>query len=640
MSIAEYRESLKWFSRALKEYDRLELPRKQSMVYLNRGITFYKIGDYENSYKSLHRSLRIGVELDWIHRQMFANIALGNVYRLNRDFSSARQHLHAAYNQAQELRMAREESLALEFLGDVYRDEGQPAEARRFYARALAIGKRLAPEGDIVMEIHRRMGECHYLEGDPAKAMPELGRALVLSREQNDRYEEAVILRVMAETSYSIGDLVSARRHVDQSVTILDGIGARHEHAISMLRSSEIALAERDARGDEIHAGKLLNKAWDRATAALDLFIKVDVPWWTEKAGRLVDRISAERAARERAAGSLRTSQAADGSGKYNPGDVIIHTASRMRDLVQLCDMFAATDEPVLVTGETGTGKELFARRLHDHSKRHKHSLVAVNVAAIPSSLFEREFFGHVRGSFSGADRDGQGFAGRASGGTLFLDEIGDLPLDSQPKLLRLLQEGTYQTIGDPQERHADIRLVAATNADLGRLVKEGRFRADLYYRLKILELALPPVRERQGDAVPLMRHFLSIAAGRPVDLPEYFNGPSMELVQDYEWPGNVREIATVARRAQVDLVSRGQVSVELPGTAEGVPRILTGPHLLEMAAVSAGFTGSDEVERSRILMALDECGGNRLGAARLLGLSRSTLYRRMEKFGIQTRKS
>ncbi|MBK7189799.1 MAG: tetratricopeptide repeat protein [bacterium] len=195
---------------------------------------------------------RLSVEESWSsgavgqrpHRQCFANIALGNVHRLTRDFESARRHLHTAYNQAQELQFPREEALALEFLGDVYRDEGQTESARRFYARAMAIGLQIAPEGDIVMELRRRNGECFGLENRAAEAMPELQRALDMSRAQKDRFEEGVTLRVMSEVAYRSHDLANARRFIDKSCALLVEIGARHEAAIALLHSVDLRLAE------------------------------------------------------------------------------------------------------------------------------------------------------------------------------------------------------------------------------------------------------------------------------------------------------------------------------------------------------------------------------------------------------------
>ncbi|MCB1889029.1 MAG: sigma 54-interacting transcriptional regulator, partial [Rhodocyclaceae bacterium] len=599
---------------------------------------------------------------NWPHRQCFANIGLGYVFRMTREFEEARRHLHTAYKQAQDLQFPREEALALEFLGDVYRDEGSYLQARRFYWRAMAIGCEIAPEGDIVMEAHRRIGECLNHEGDQVEAFKSLHRALEMARDQGDRFEEAVTQRVICEAYVNSGNLKSARKAIDASIAILKDIEARHELGISLWTSAKLHLHEAENPRSAAPRITTLNEAWKDATLALDHFIRIDVPWWTEQARSLVRRVSGARNAQEKAdREALRSGRVAK-AGAYAPGEVIVHQSQTMRDMLQLCDMFASTGEPVLITGETGTGKEIVARRLHNYSDRADGPLVIVNVAAIPETMFEREFFGHVKGAFSGATSDGAGFAGRAHGGTLFLDEIGDLPIELQPKLLRLLQEGTYQALGDPNERRTDIRLVAATNADLDAKVRAGTFRADLYYRLRILDLPLPPVRDRVEDVLPLMRHFLGVAAGHPVDLAEYFNRLSLDLMEAYAWPGNVREIAMVARQAHVSLRALGRVEVKIRQL--NLPDLLlTGPQgwddehgegsatLLAMRAAgessvapaavepTAGLTHSEVVERSRILMALEENGGSRNLAAKRLGIGRSTLYRRMEKYGIPTRR-
>jgi DNA-binding NtrC family response regulator/tetratricopeptide (TPR) repeat protein len=631
---SNYLESIKWYKRSLTYFVGLGLPRKCSMVHLNLGISHYKTGEYEASKYQLEQSLRLGAKANAPHRQCFANIALGNVHRLTRDFESARRHLHTAYNQAQELQFPREEALALEFLGDVYRDEGQTESARRFYARAMAIGLQIAPEGDIVMELRRRNGECFGLENRPAEAMPELQRALDMSRAQKDRFEEGVTLRVMSEVAYRSHDLANARRFIDKSCAVLVEIGARHEAAIALLQSVELRLAEVETGRGQSPRAMLLDQAWRQATEALDLFMRVDVRWWTDKCRATVARVSAMRSAAERGAADAKSKLAG-----YAPGDIIVHASTAMRDLVQLCDMFASCDDPVLVTGETGTGKEVVARRLHTHGRRADGPLVVVNVAAIPQTMFEREFFGHTKGAFSGADRDSQGYAAQADGGTLFLDEIGDLPLEVQPKLLRLLQEGTYQAIGDPKVRRTDVRLIAATNANLRQHVAEGKFRADLYYRLQTLELDIAPLRDRPEDVLPLLRHFLSLAANRPVDLAEYFNRRSLAQLVQHEWPGNAREIAMVAKRAHLALLAHGRVLVQVVKT-DGSYLLADGPGdmpTIEEAA-PAFLTPVEAAERTRILLAIEANGGSRLLAAQSLGMGRSTLYRKLARLGIATR--
>ncbi len=630
----QYNESIKWFMRSLDYYVESGLLRKCSMISLNLGISRYKLGEYPEAIRQFEESLRLGAKANAPHRQCFANIALGNVHRLTRDFESARRHLHTAYNQAQELQFPREEALALEFLGDVYRDEGQTESARRFYARAMAIGLQIAPEGDIVMELRRRNGECFGLENRAAEAMPELQRALDMSRAQKDRFEEGVTLRVMSEVAYRSHDLANARRFIDKSCALLVEIGARHEAAIALLHSVELRLAEVETGRGQSPRAMLLDQAWRQATEALDLFMRVDVRWWTDKCRATVARVSAMRSAAERGAADAKSKLAG-----YAPGDIIVHASTAMRDLVQLCDMFASCDDPVLVTGETGTGKEVVARRLHTHGRRADGPLVVVNVAAIPQTMFEREFFGHTKGAFSGADRDSQGYAAQADGGTLFLDEIGDLPLEVQPKLLRLLQEGTYQAIGDPKVRRTDVRLIAATNANLRQHVAEGKFRADLYYRLQTLELDIAPLRDRPEDVLPLLRHFLSLAANRPVDLAEYFNRRSLAQLVQHEWPGNAREIAMVAKRAHLALLAQGRVLVQVAKT-DGSYLLADGPGdmpTIEEAA-PAFLTPVEAAERTRILLAIEANGGSRLLAAQSLGMGRSTLYRKLARLGIATR--
>ncbi len=634
---SNFAEGLKWLQRALGTFSDLSLDGRCSMTRLNMGIAYYKMGDYVRAARELRVSLEIGKRRGWLQRQCFANIALGNVGRLRRDFEGARRHLHEGYHQAQQLGFPREEALALEFLGDVYRDDGQPVAARRFYARALSIGLATAPEGDIVMEVHRRVGECHALEGDHARALPELRRSLVMSRAQHDRVEEGTVLRLLAEIAQDMGDWSNARRQMDQSVSILTGIGARHDAAIALMRSSRLHLAELEQGRSERGRIPKLDAAWQQAMAAMDLFLKVDVDWWTAECRALLAEISRLRTTAEADAAVVVAT--GDGAVRYAPGDVVIHASTAMKDLLQMCDVFAKADDPVLVTGDTGTGKEVLARRVHARSDRHARPLVVVNVAAISHTMFEREFFGHVKGAFSGADSDAEGYAGRADGGTLFLDEIGDLPLEMQPKLLRLLQDGTYQALGDPRQRRTNIRLVAATNANLQRLVSEGRFRSDLYYRLSILGLQIQPLRNRREDILPLLRHFLSLAAGRHVDLAEYFDRESLVRAELYDWPGNAREVAMVARRVHFELSARGRVDLDLGSDELGGPR-LSGPRAPDAGAKLCSIApGSDSAERARILMALEENGGSRMHAARMLGIGRSTLYRRMEKLGIPTRR-
>lgn len=629
---AEYPAADRWFRQAYDLHKKLGMRKNMGGNLLNIGIACYKRGDFQQALIELDAAQNLLEQVGANVSLCRAAIARGNTLRLLRFFSEAQEILLGAFDQANGLLLAREEALALEFLGDVARDQNQIEKARRFYSRALAVGRSLAPDGDLVMEVLRRQGQCLIRLGRETEAISVLGRSLNLARSQGDRCEEGVGRRAMAEALFAVGDLESAHRYSAQSVVLLEEIGSHHELAKARLVRARIGLARLDSANGVDHCAAL-EESWRQALAAMDVFLKTGVEFWILATRQLLNVISGLRTEVESQANFAAENSAPHSLRPKRPSSAIVHVSSRMRDLIQLCDAFADSQEPVLITGATGTGKELFARRLHEKSGRRSADLVSVNITAIPESVFAREFFGHVRGSFSGADQDGIGLAAKAHQGTLFLDEIGEMPLSLQPRLLRLLQDGTYHALGDPSERQVDIRLVAATNADLEKMVALGTFRADLYYRLKILELKIPPVSQRPEDIVPLLRHFLSQDAGRQVNPAEYFNAQSLQLMERYDWPGNVREIAMVASQARVQMGSGGSVCIEV-GSFGSETLLLTGPEQAPWAPQGDAEAIPPD-RRSRILLALAETDGNRAQAARKLGVSRSTLYRRMEKHGI-----
>ncbi len=601
---------------------------------LNIGICHYKLGEYRSGIDSLAQAVELlSVAADHANLTR-TQIALGNVHRLTRDFAAARQHLTQAYSMATDLKIPREECLALEFLGDVLRDEGKPDEARRYYQRGMAIAIDIAPEGDLVMELLRREGECLILEGRTGDGLEILIRARKHAKKLGDRFEEGVVLRCLAQGLLSAGDLEPALSYAEQSAAQLEDISARHEHAVARLVMAEILLLRSES--PEVDAPRdALDQAWEQALIAQGICRQLDIEHWIGAVRNLQSRIARRRAEELRYASARERPRPATGE-RYEPGDIIIADSRAMQDVMQAIEAFAPYDEPILLTGETGTGKEVVARRVHQMSARRDKPFVAVNVTAVPQSMFEREFFGHVKGSFSGADHDRTGLAAEADGGTLFLDEIGELPPQIQAKFLRILQDGSYLCLGDPVERRADLRVIAATNADLESDVRHGRFREDLYYRLAILEIPLSPLRERPEDIRPLLDHFLSLSAGRQVTAERYFNEISLKLLAKYGWPGNVREVALVARRAHISMQTAGRVEIEV-GSGEDA-MVLLGHGQVAAKAAAAGSMADGEADalgRARILLALEETKGNRAAAARLLGVARATLYRRLTKLGL-----
>lgn len=317
--------------------------------------------------------------------------------------------------------------------------------------------------------------------------------------------------------------------------------------------------------------------------------------------------------------------------------DIVCADNSPMSEAVSLASCFAQADAPVLITGETGTGKELIARMVHRDSPRANGPFVALNCAAIPETLLESELFGHIKGAFTGAVASRRGRCELAKGGTLFLDEIGDMPVSLQPKLLRLLQEMEYEPVGSAQTLHADFRVVAATHCQLEQAVAEGRFRADLYYRLNVLQIKLPALRDRRQDIALLAEHFVQKHATQmKMQVPGLLSSAARKLVQ-HDWPGNVRELENIIYRAVV--LSRG-AEIDDKHFAPILDRQrdddnAAGAKVIEQELPETGVLLPNllmSVERRFIEQALLRTDGNRAQAAQLLGINRTTLVEKLRK--------
>jgi two-component system nitrogen regulation response regulator GlnG len=340
------------------------------------------------------------------------------------------------------------------------------------------------------------------------------------------------------------------------------------------------------------------------------------------------------------------------------PGETmpLVGRSAAMQDIYRALARLMQTDLTVMITGESGTGKELVARALHDFGKRRNGPFVAINMAAIPRDLIEAELFGHEKGAFTGATQRSSGRFEQAEGGTLFLDEIGDMPMDAQTRLLRVLQEGEYTMVGGRTPIKSNVRIVAATHRDLSQMIRQGLFREDLYYRLNVVPIRLPPLRERIDDISDLVGHFLraSQREGEPV---KTISPDAIKLMQAYSWPGNVRELENLVRRLGAlyadENISKEIVQAELNiADRQAVPTI-AGPMDVSSAVEThvaqllrehepklppAGLYQRviDKVEAPLIAMVLNACGGNQIKASELLGLNRNTLRKKIRAHSIE----
>jgi len=329
-----------------------------------------------------------------------------------------------------------------------------------------------------------------------------------------------------------------------------------------------------------------------------------------------------------------------------------------MQEIYRVLARLMTTDLTVMISGESGTGKELVARALHDYGKRRGGPFVAVNMAAIPRELIEADLFGHERGAFTGATSRGSGRFEQAEGGTLFLDEIGDMPLEAQTRLLRVLQGGEYTTVGGRAPIRTNVRIVAASNRDLRQLIAQGLFREDLFYRLNVVPIRLPPLRERAEDIPDLVRHFLARAEAEGLP-PKTLELEAVDRLKLYRWPGNVRELENLVRRLAAlcaeDVISSETIQSELTepalpqsvGSDESDPENLSATverHLARYFAAHGDALPPNglydrilrEIERPLIGLSLMATRGNQIRAAQMLGLNRNTLRKKVKDLEIQ----
>ncbi|KQZ96579.1 nitrogen regulation protein NR(I) [Mesorhizobium sp. Root157] len=342
----------------------------------------------------------------------------------------------------------------------------------------------------------------------------------------------------------------------------------------------------------------------------------------------------------------------------------LVGRSGAMQDIYRMLARMMQTDLTVMISGESGTGKELVARALHEYGRRRGGPFVAINMAAIPRDLIESELFGHEKGAFTGAQNRSTGRFEQAEGGTLFLDEIGDMPMEAQTRLLRVLQQGEYTTVGGRTPIRTDVRIVAATNKDLRTLINQGLFREDLFYRLNVVPLRLPPLRERSEDIPDLVWHFFKVGTSQGLQAKQ-ISAAGVELMKRYPWPGNVRELENLVRRLAA-LYSQDEISIEiieaelnagdLPGeaaTATLIPETLSIGQAMEhyLQRHFASFGGDmpppglyqrvlTEVEYPLVLAAMTATRGNQIKAADLLGLNRNTLRKKIRDLGINIYKS
>jgi DNA-binding NtrC family response regulator/tetratricopeptide (TPR) repeat protein len=614
-----YRQACHEMEQAISAADEYGANSESGILRVNLAVALTKSGELSRIPSLLDDSEAYLRQVDRAKWSLLSHLVRANYFRITGDIKKALQLLEPALQTCREQRYSREEAITLEYIGDCHLAGGDHTRALDLYLEGMKIAETTAPKGDLVPELCHRIAECRARLGDANEAILFCERGLRVARDLGDRYEECATHRVLAISHRAAGNPTKALRIADEGIELGRSYETPYELARMLVWAGETRLT---ASGlDEQALGR--KQLWE----ARGHFIRMGLAHWVERVDQALgyESVSEQRTAEPDLAPLSELDDLDRGALRFG----LVTCSPRVREAVAVVQSIAPSTIPVLICGESGVGKELLARAVHQMSDRRKGPFVAINCGGIASGLLESEMFGHERGAFTGAVSSREGLIASADKGTLFLDEIADLPLPAQASLLRVLESGEIRPLGKDDLRRVDIRIVAATNAPLEELVPRGTFRQDLFFRLNGVRVTLPPLRDREEDIRALFRYFWSQAcsAARKTLRVAMDVEP---MLAAYEWPGNVRELRHEIARV-VALAPDGSIATR--------EQFLPGEKRKNAFALRRGRERREalDVERNEILTALRAHGGNKAEAARSLGgMKRTTLIYRMERLGIR----
>jgi len=640
-----------YFSRAGKISRSLGDLYGEACVQLNLSVLHCREGRLKKARKEAERARELFESVAWKVGVVRSCIALGNVWRLEGDLDSAARVYTVAIEMAEKYAGTREVVMAREGLGDVEVEKGDFDNAERMYLENLETGRGLARNSELVIGTLRRLGELYMRLGRQEEARGYLREALRCASNLSDSLEVALAIRGLADTYFDDGRRTKAICLYNKVFGLLRRIGADFELAKTHLFYAEVISSsgtdDIDIKGEEVHSSTgdgPRGEALRNLLIAESIFKTIEVTSWVKRTRRLVDQVikkveipSLDFPNIAKRAKLVRIHY----SKNFFPYKGFAVASKSMLEVLEQARFSAGFNRPVLITGETGTGKELVARLIHGLGRRAHKAFVAVNCAAIPDHLFESEFFGHRRGCFTGALTDRKGLFEEADGGTLFLDEVGELTTLQQVKFLRVLQEGKIRRVGENKERIVDVRIISATNRNIDEEVINKNFRDDFYFRINAERIHIPPLRERPEDILAVMllefigdgRDGYSFSneedtyRNRYIEIEE----EALKKLQLYPWPGNVRELVTVVERVRA--VSDGGI-ITLDMIPERI-RNWENSKVVTYSGTGELIPSGDGSRIERIKKVLSLCNGNKTAAARWLGISRGTLYKELKRAGL-----
>ncbi len=640
--------------------------RTASRLSGNLGRVNILLGKWQEAEEDLLVSLRSnekhGDELNLCRSQL----SLGFLSCLRREFPKASEYLAKAFELAHKNGYLREMVIYHEYMGALCFDLGDYRKAEDHYNHILKMWETAAPDGDMISQTHRLLAELKVATREYDLAFDSCQKSLEVSRSLGEKIEEGAAYRILGQIHSVRGEKELSHECFNQSVSLLQQIGARYELAKTYLEAGSskefdyykrlgfLSNAEIEFRGlgssyylgqVNLSIASLLseNNQHDKAQLFLTDAEKLFRETEEQKA---VCKVYDLRHTIEEAL--FQAGKIAKSNGKITFANVITQN-EEMREITEKLKQIKDYDISILLEGETGTGKDFLAKAIHHSSKRKGNRFIAVSCAALPETLLENELFGHKRGAYTGADKDEAGLFEEAEGGTLYLDEIAEVPMSTQVKLLRAIEEKEILRLGETKPRRIDVRIISSTSRDLKRSINEGAFRQDLYYRLNTFHIKIPPLKRRIADIPLLVRHFLKEYGSNHGDLSELNLKRVVKRFSEYSWPGNVRELENELKRMVVmsqawngnpsRLLSEKLLKSSQGSCSGGVTDPLSPSREVDgKVSINVSlFQQVAEFEKEKIIQVLAQCNWVKLRAARLLGVPESTLRNKMKKYRIRT---
>jgi DNA-binding NtrC family response regulator/uncharacterized protein HemY len=643
---SDFNRAIEYINDALDYCDKIKDQRMKAQLMGNLG-TIYMIKD---EWQQSRKNLLVSLELNTKHKDEInicrCFLSLGYVSVLLREFSKAEEYLKEAYSLIHENSFVRELAIFHEYSGELAFIRGDFGEAENHYLKAIQIGEKIAPRSAIISQAYRLLAELYTERGEFVKGLTSCEKLLLASKNIGEKMEEALAYRTLGRLYSLNGHPAEVKENFAFATRILEEIGVKFELAktyLDMGKSDCFDFWEKMkflGRAEDLasqldtphHSAKVKfafallffkNKeyadALDFLGKAKEIFEQGSEREDLEEVSELKKQIQAVFQAAERSK---------DSSPEFSIQDIVTQN-KHMLEMLENAQRVKDSDITILLEGETGTGKDLLAKVIHFTSSRKNKKFVVINCAALPETLFESELFGYKKGAFTGASYNKKGLLDEAAGGTLYLDEVAEVPFPIQVKLLRAIEEKEITRLGEVKPGKVDFRVIAATNRNLEKLVEEGKFRSDLYYRLSVIKFKLSPLRERKEDIPLLLEHFIRKYAINGWAQASIFDSKVMKLFLNYDWPGNVRELENDIKSLLAFVRDGDKIPFEL--LADSLEKFNNGrsnnhPSLMSQLA---------EYEKEQIKKALVKSNWVKTKAARLLNIDEALLRYKMKKHNI-----